>query len=129
MAVMAAHGPLGLGARFVAGPFSDVSPTDESVSVFPVLDNRLRQGGNFDAIYDANEFPETNGFRKSLLPCQGIHRSIDAAREPQGKDHSWSRAARKRKPWRAGKSICSEHAVDAASRAERFWHDGHCHVF
>src|SRR5580658_3885656 len=129
MAAMAADGPLGVGARFVARPFGDVPPTDESVSVFPVLDNRLGESINFDAIYDADEFPETNGFRRSLLPCQGIYRSIDAGRQSQGKDNSWRRAARKRKPRRAGESICSEHAVDADFRAARLWHHGPCPVF
>ena len=43
MAIMAADGALGLGARFVARALSDVSPTDEGVSIFSVLDTRLRQ--------------------------------------------------------------------------------------
>lgn len=38
MAVMAADGALGLSTRFFARAFSDVSPTDEGISIFSILD-------------------------------------------------------------------------------------------
>ena len=67
-------------------------------------------------------------FARLYTSCQGLHRSIGAGRQPQGKDHSWRRIARRRKPRRTGESICSEHALDAASRTKRLWDNGHCHV-
>ena len=66
MAVMAADGALGLGARFVARPFADVSPTDEGVSVFSVLDTRLRQGQpNFQRFVVTNQIEELSGIHEA----------------------------------------------------------------
>ncbi len=42
MAVMAADSALGLGVRFVARRFSDVSPTDEGFFIFSVLEFQLQ---------------------------------------------------------------------------------------
>jgi len=57
MAVMAANGALGPGARYVACPLSYVSPTDEGVSLFSVLETRLRQPGlvRFEVINQIKE--------------------------------------------------------------------------